>query len=198
MRYSPKPCDNRAHRRMWVLIAAGAVCFCLTPLFPAGQAAFQLGALLLIGSGIYTGVRYILTEFTYEITLKNTASGEDTAAAFAGGSTVDVRNLPAGMLDFVVRKKNNQRGAVMDACLDLADLRYFAPLPLEGGREREPYKKFPELRVYYYTASPVPQAQYMAVFVDAAHNAIGVVLEPDAEFIEFLTRVAVKNERGEP
>lgn len=193
MRYIPKPCDKRAHTRMWLMMAAGAVCFCLTPLFPAGRAAFQLGALLLIGGGIYTGMRYIMTEFTYEITLKNTASADDAAAVFCGGSTVDVRYLPAGMLDFVVRKKNSQRGAVMDACLDMADLRYFAPLPLEGGREREPYKKFPQLRVYYYTPSPVPQAQYMAVFVDAAHNAIGVVLEPDSDFLALFTRIAKEN-----
>jgi len=193
MRYSPKPCDSRAHRRMWLMMAAGAVCFCLTPLFPAGRAAFQLGALLLLGGGIYTGVRYIMTEFTYEITLKNTADAEDMAAAFSGGSTVDVNHLPAGMLDFVVRKKNSQRGAVIDACLSMEDLRYFALFPTEGGREREPYKKFPQLRVFYYTPSPVPQAQYMAVFVDSAQNAIGVVLEPDSEFLALFTRIAQEN-----
>jgi len=193
MRYSPKPCDSRAHRRMWLMMAAGAVCFCLTPLFPAGRAAFQLGALLLLGGGIYTGVRYIMTEFTYEITLKNTADAEDMAAAFSGGSTVDVNHLPAGMLDFVVRKKNSQRGAVIDACLSMEDLRYFALFPSEGGREREPYKKFPQLRVFYYTPSPVPQAQYMAVFVDSAQNAIGVVLEPDSEFLALFTRIAQEN-----
>lgn len=194
MRYSPKPCDNRAHRRMWLMMAAGAVCFCLTPLFPAGQAAFQLGALLLLAGGIYTGVRYIMTEFTYEITLKNSADTGDMAAAFSGGSTVDVRHLPAGMLDFIVRKKNSQRGAVIDACLSMEDLRYFALFPTEGGREREPYKKFPQLRVFYYTPSPVPQAQYMAVFVDSAQNAIGVVLEPDSEFLALFTRIAQENE----
>ena len=194
MRYSPKPCDNRAHRRMWLMIAAGAVCFCLTPLFPAGRAAFQLGALLLLGGGIYTGVRYIMTEFTYEITLKNSADTGDMATAFSGVSTVDVRHLPAGMLDFVVRKKNSQRGAVIDACLSMEDLRYFALFPTEGGREREPYKKFPQLRVFYYTPSPVPQAQYMAVFVDSAQNAIGVVLEPDSDFLALFTRIAQENE----
>ena len=193
MRYSPKPCDNRAHRRMWLMMAAGAVCFCLTPLFPAGRAAFQLGALLLLGGGIYTGVRYVMTEFTYEITLKNSADTGDMAAAFSGGSTVDVRHLPAGMLDFVVRKKNSQRGAVIDACLSMEDLRYFALFPTEGGREREPYKKFPQLRVFYYTPSPVPQAQYMAVFVDSAQNAIGVVLEPDSDFLALFTRIAQEN-----
>jgi len=193
MRYSPKPCDSRAHRRMWLMMAAGAVCFCLTPLFPAGRAAFQLGALLLLGGGIYTGVRYIMTEFTYEITLKNTADAEDMAAAFSGGSTVDVNHLPAGMLDFVVRKKNSQRGAVIDACLSMEDLRYFALFPTEGGREREPYKKFPQLRVFYYTPSPVPQAQYMAVFVDSAQNAIGVVLEPDSDFLALFTRITQEN-----
>jgi len=193
MRYSPKPCDNRAHRRMWLMMAAGAVCFCLTPLFPAGRAAFQLGALLLLGGGIYTGVRYVMTEFTYEITLKNSADTGDMAAAFSGGSTADVRYLPAGMLDFVVRKKNSQRGAVIDACLSMEDLRYFALFPTEGGREREPYKKFPQLRVFYYTPSPVPQAQYMAVFVDSAQNAIGVVLEPDSDFLALFTRITQEN-----
>lgn len=193
MRCTPKPCDTRAQKRMWVLIAAGAVTFCLTPLFSAGRAAFQLGALILIAWGMYTGMRYIMTEFTYEIVPRSTATAEDIGAAFAQESTVDVRGLPAGMLDFVVRKKNSQRGAIMDACLDLGDLRYFAPLPREGGREREPYRLFPDLRVYVYTASPVPAAQYMAVFVDAAHNAIGLVLEPDEAFIETLTRIAREN-----
>lgn len=192
MRYVPKPSDNRAQRLMWVLIAAGAVCFCLTPLFPAGRAAFQLGACCLLCAGLYIGVRYVMTEFTYEITLKSTADPADTAAVFASGAH-DVSELPAGMLDLVVRKKNSRRGAVMDACLDLGDLRYFAPLPREGGREREPYKKYPAMQVYVYTVSIVPAAQYMAVFVDEAHNAIGIVIEPDAAMIERLERALIEN-----
>jgi len=195
MRYSPRARDSRAMRRMWLLIAAGAVCFCLTPIFPAGRAAFQLGATVLMAFGIYTAVRYQLTEFTYEITLRDSAVND--AAEFAGG-TPDVRNLPAGMLDLVVRKAAGRRAAIIDACLSLGDLRYFALLPREGGREREPYKKFPELRTYDYTASVVPQAQYMAVFVDSAHNAIGLILEADEAFADLLTRAVQENEKREP
>ena len=82
----------------------------------------------------------------------------------------------------------------------LDELVYFAPLPREGGREREPYKRYPGMRVYNYTASVAPQAQYMAVFVDGAQNVTGVILEPGAELAEFLSAAAEKNEevrRGE-
>ena len=192
MHFVPKPCDRRAEKRMWLFIALGAVCFCLTPLYRAGQAVFQLGAVILIGCGIFTAVRYLLTEFTYEIVLKNTVTEENAAPAFAAG-TPDVRRLPPGMLELVVRKASGRRAAVMDACLPLDELRYFQLLPAEGGREREVYRRFPEMRVFYYTASPVPEKQYIAVFVDSAANATGVVLEPDEAFAELLSRAAAVN-----
>lgn len=199
MRYSPRPCDARAQRLMWAFLAAGSVCFCLTPLWRQGRAVFQLGAVVLMCGGIYIAVRYMLTSFVYEIALKNSADPGDMQTAPAGGGT-DVRLLPNSSLDLVVRKASGQRAAVIDACLALDELVYFAPLPREGGREREPYKRYPGMRVYNYTASVAPQAQYMAVFVDGAQNVTGVILEPGAELAEFLSAAAEKNEevrRGE-
>lgn len=191
MRYIPKACDGRAQGIMWLMIAAGALCFMLSSVFAAGRAVFQLGAVAFIGGGLYVGIRYVMTEFIYEIVPRDSALPQgDTAVAAGFGNAAD---LPAGMLDFVVRKKNSQRGAVMDACMNLGELRYFAPLPREGGREREPYKKFPQLKVYEYTPSIVPKVQYMAVFVDSAQNAIGFILEPDEAFIAVFCRSLQEN-----
>ena len=190
MRYTPKPCDGRAHKIMWLMIAAGALCFMLSSAFAGGRAVLQLGATVLIGGGIYIGVRYIMTEFTYEIVPRDTALPQGEAAPAFAGNTAD---LPASMLDFVVRKQNSRRGALMDACMNLGELRYFAPLPTEGGREREPYKKFPNLKVFVYTPSIVPQAQYIAVFVDSAQNAVGLILEPDEAFSAVLSRAVHEN-----
>lgn len=190
MRYTPKPCDGRAHKIMWLMIAAGALCFMLSSAFAGGRAVFQLGATVLIGGGIYVGVRYIMTEFTYELAVRDTALPQGEAApAFVG----NMADLPASMLDFVVRKQNSRRGALMDACMNLGELRYFAPLPREGGREREPYRKFPDLKVFEYTPSIVPQTQYMAVFVDCAQNAVGLVLEPDEAFAAVFSRALREN-----
>lgn len=192
MRYSPRPCDGRAMRMTWMLLAAGALCFCLTPLWPRGRAVFQLGALVLFCAGIFIAVRYQLTTFVYEIVLKNTetASGMQPVEA---GDPLDVTLLPPSALDLVVRKATGQRAAVIDACLALDELLYFAPLAREGGREREPYKRYPGLHAYNYTVSVAPQQQYMAVFVDGARNATGVVLEPDAAMAELLTQIAKAN-----
>ena len=190
MRYTPKPCDRRAHTIMWLMIAAGALCFMLSSVFAGSRAVLQLGATVLIGGGIYVGVRYIMTEFTYEIVPRDTALPQGEAAPAFAGNTAD---LPASMLDLVVRKQNSRRGAVTDACMNLGELRYFAPLPREGGREREPYKLFPDLRVFAYTVSVAPQAQYIAVFVDSAGNAIGLVLEPDEAFAAVLSRAVRAN-----
>lgn len=192
MRYSPLPCDGRAKRIMWMLLAAGSVCFCLTPLWPRGRAVFQLGALALFCGGIFVAVRYLLTTFVYEITLKNTVDASGMQPELAGGS-LDVTKLPPSALDLVVRKAIGQRAAVIDACLALDELLYFAPLAREGGREREPYKRYPELHAYNYTVSVVPETQYMAVFVDGARNAIGVILEPDAAMAEFLAQITSAN-----
>ena len=107
MRYTPKPCDGRAHKIMWLMIAAGALCFMLSSVFAGSRAVLQLGATVLIGGGIYVGVRYIMTEFTYEITVRDTALPQGEAVSAFGGNTAD---LPASMLDLVVRKQNSRRG----------------------------------------------------------------------------------------
>ncbi len=190
MRYIPKACDGRAQKIMWLMIAAGAICFMLPSVIPSARAVFQLGATVLVGGGIYIGVRYVMTEFTYEIVPRDSALPRGEGAFV---SDVRAADLPASMLDFVVRKQNSRRGALIDACMSLGDLRYFAPLPREGGREREPYKLFPQLKVYEYTASIAPQAQYMAVFVDSAQNAVGLVIEPDEAFAAVLSRALREN-----
>lgn len=187
MRYSPKPCNKKAIRLTWLLIAAGVLCFCLTPIFPAGRAAFQLGAVVLMGCGVFVAVRYCMTEFTYELAVRD---GADAAISEMFGET-DGRQTAD--FDFTVRKTQGRRGAILDACFSLAELRYFAPLPKEGGREREPYRRFPAMRVYNYTVSLSPASQYMAVFVDAAQNAFGLILEADGEMVQLMQRAVEKN-----
>ena len=105
MRYIPKACDGRAQGIMWLMIAAGALCFLLSSVLDAGRAVLQFGAVALIGGGLYVGIRYVMTEFIYEIVPRDSALPQGETAAAAGFcSTAD---LPAGMLDFVVRKKNS-------------------------------------------------------------------------------------------
>lgn len=194
MRYSPKPCDKKAMYLTWLLIAAGAVCFCLTPIFPAGRAAFQLCAVALMGCGVFVAVRYCMTDFIYEIIVREDAS--DSVVIGVDASTAGISAFPSDVLDFTVQKKQGRKAAMMDACLSLHQLRYFAPLPREGGREREPYRRFPEMRVFNYTTSLSPVSQYMAVFVDEAQNAFGLVLEVEGEMAAFLTQTTEENQRA--
>ncbi len=191
MRYSPKPCDGRARRLMWILIGVGAVCFCLSSAFAAGRAVLQLGGVVLLAGGIFMAVRYELTEFTYEVALRGTAAAEEALPAV--DVPVDLRYLSPSLLDFTIRKSQGRRGSVLDACFGLDALLYFALLPLEGGREREPYRRYPSMRVFTYTVSLSPNAQYMAVFSDGADGQVGLVLECGAEMAALLGDVALKN-----
>ena len=176
MQYSPKPGDRRAYRLMWMLFAAGIVCVCVAAFLSAGRAILQFGTVAFLSAGVYVSVRYVFTEFLYVITWKNDCC--DTAVQYAAeGILPDVRLLPPQQLDLVIKKTQGRRGTVTDARLALDELVYFAPLPAEGGRNREPYTLFPEMRVYSYTASFHPAQQYMAVFADSAGNTSGLILE---------------------
>ena len=195
MEYTPQPDTRRARRIMWAFLLGGAVCFPAAAMLPFGRAVLQLAGVALVACGLYVAGRWLFTSFTYAIVLRGTADPDELAGAqtAAAGAAPDVRRLPNALLDFTVRKSQGRRAPVMDACLALDELRYFAPLPREGGREREPYRLFPALRVYDYTVTMTPAQQYMAVFVDSANNAIGLIFEPDAAMAAYLASVLQQN-----
>jgi|GEM_PF-4729061 len=195
MEHTPQPDTRRARRIMWAFLLGGAVCFPAAAMLPFGRAVLQLAGVAFLACGLYVAGRWLFTAFTYAVVPKSSVDPEDYVGlrAAAAGVLPDVRYLPPAALDFTVRKSQGRRTPVMDACLALDELRYFAPLPREGGREREPYRRFPTLRVYDYTVSLTPAQQYMAVFVDSANNAIGLILEPDAAMAAYLASVLQQN-----
>ena len=93
------------------------------------------------------------------------------------------------MLDFTVRKTQGRR-SVTDARLGLEELAYFDLYPRRGGKEREVHKRYPDLRLYNYTASMIPERAYIAVFVDVDDSAAGLILEPDTAMASYLSRIA--------
>lgn len=193
MHHTPTPVDDRARRVTFVLIAAGAVTFLLSPWLPGGRALLQAASLVLFAVGIFVTVRYLMTSFSYSVQPRGQYPAEDGTVTAADIGSFHIRHLPPSSLDLVVRKSQGRRIGVIEARLSMEELAYFAPLPREGGRKREAYRLYPAMRVYNYTVSYRPAAQYIAVFADDADNAIGVVLELDGEMITYLADTAAKN-----
>jgi len=192
MKYTPKPCSHRGVYLSGLLVLAGAAVFLLAAVLPVVRAILQTSGIMLWGLGIFYAVRYVMTEISYEIVPRDTSDDGDGEAVLAGGG--DVTRLPVQMLDFVVRRGNSRRGMLIEARMALDELSYFAPLPREGGRNREPFQRYPRLHVYNYTVSVVPQIQYMAVFLDSAHNAVGLILEPDGKMTAALSGMVGRGE----
>lgn len=193
MHHTPTPVDDRARRITFVLIAAGAGTFLLSPWLPGGRALLQTASLILFTTGIFVTVRYMMTSFSYSILPRGQYLAGDGTVTAADVGSFHVRHLPPSSLDLVVRKSQGRRIGVIEARLSLEELAYFAPLPGEGGRKREAYRLYPNMRVYNYTVSYRPVAQYIAVFVDRADNAIGVILELDGDMVSYLADTAAKN-----
>ena len=108
---------------------------------------------------------------------------------FAAASPVNVTALPPHMLDFTVRKTQGRR-SVTDARLGLGELCYFALYPLQGDKEREVHKTYPDMKIFNYTASLIPERAYIAVFADGDGGTVGLILEPDDTMASYLSRVA--------
>ncbi len=192
MHYTPIPVDDRARRVTFVLIAAGAVTFLLPLWLPAGRALLQTASLILFSMGLFVTVRYLMTSFSYCVEPRGADRPEDgTVTADLGA--FHIRHLPPSAVDLTVRKSQGRRVGIIEARLSMEDLAYFAPLPRQGGRKREVYRLYPNMRVYNYTVSYRPAAQYIAVFVDRTDNAIGVVLELNEEMAAYLADTAAKN-----
>lgn len=192
MHHTPTPVDDRARRITFVLIAAGAGTFLLSPWLPGGRALLQTASLILFAMGLFVTVRYMMTSFSYSVEPRNSAFVDDGAVSADLGS-FHIRHLPPSSLDLVVRKSQGRRVGVIEARLSMEHLTYFAPLPRQGGRRREPYRLYPNMRVYNYTVSYRPAAQYIAVFVDRTDNAIGVILELEGDMATYLADTAAKN-----
>ena len=192
MHHTPTPVDDRARRVTFVLMAAGAVTFLLSPWLPSGRALLQAASLVLFAMGIFVTVRYLMTTFSYSVEPRDSACGDNGIVAADLGS-FHIRHLPPSSLDLVVRKSQGRRVGITEARLSLEELTYFAPIPREGGRKREVYRLYPGMRVYNYTVSYRPATQYIAVFVDRAGNAIGVILELDGDMVTYLADAAAKN-----
>ena len=188
MRYTPRAENKGAKRLMMALLTLGTVCFSMTIPLPAWRDAWVTSAGVLVMGGVFLWARYIGTTFTYEIALRGYPPAED-GMEFAAASPVNVPALPAHMLDFTVRKTQGRR-SVTDARLGLEELAYFDLYPRRGGKEREVHKRYPDLRLYNYTASMIPERAYIAVFVDVDDSAAGLILEPDTAMASYLSRIA--------
>ena len=188
MRYAPRAENRLAKGLMLLFIALGIVCFSLTIPQPAYRGLWTLCSTILIMSGAFVWARYIGIAFTYEIALRGYPPAED-GMEYATASSTDVTALPPHMLDFTVRKTQGRR-SFTDARLGLSELAYFDLYPRRGGKAREVHKKYPEMRLYNYTASMIPERAYIAVFVDGDGGAAGLILEPNAAMASYLSRIA--------
>lgn len=191
MRYTPKPDSTPARRITCALIGAGIAVFMLSPVFPSARAVFQLTAFLLLSAGIYVTVRYLMTSYSYAVTPRNADADDGTVPAAAG--VFHLHCLPPSQLDFVVQKSQGQRVGIVETRLSMEELRYFAPLSPKGGRKREPFRLYPDLRLFRYTVTLRPAVTHIAVFQDAAGNTLGILFEPDERMAEFFAHTAEKN-----
>ena len=188
MRYSPRAENRGAKALMLLLIALGILCFSFTIPQPAYRGLWTLSATILTVSGVFVWARYIGTSFTYEIALRGYPPAED-GMEFAAASPANVMALPPHMLDFTVRKTQGRR-SFTDARLGLSELAYFDLYPRRGGKAREVHKKYPQMKLFNYTVSMIPERAYIAVFVDRDGDAAGLILEPDAPMASYLSRIA--------
>ena len=160
MYYEPKPQNRKPQILTAVSVAAGSAVFLLAPILPAWQAILQAAAIVLFGVGLYYSLRYVMTSFSYAIEPSDGAGGED----------------------LVVRKSQGRRIEIIEARLALDEMVCFTPLE-RGKIGKDVRAKYPAMRVYNYTVTYRPDGAYLAVFVDAADNVIGVILEPNAEMV---------------
>ena len=188
MRYSPRAENRLARALMLLFIALGILCFSFTIPQPAYRGLWTACATVFLMSGVFVYARYIGISFTYEIARRGYPPAED-GMEYAAASPANVTALPPHMLDFTVRKTQGRR-SVTDARLGLDELAYFDLYPRKGGKEREVHKKYPEMKLFNYTASMIPERAYIAVFVDGDGNAAGLILEPDAAMASYLSRIA--------
>ena len=190
MRYSPRAENRGAKALMLLFFALSILCFSFTIPLPVYRGLWTSCASVFFMGGVFLYARYIGTSFTYEIALRGYPPAED-GMEYAAASPANVAALPPHMLDFAVRKTQGRR-SVTDARLSLSELAYFDLYPRRGGMEREVYKKYPQMKLYNYTVSMIPERAYIAVFVDVDGAAAGLILEPDAAMAAYLSRVAGK------
>lgn len=160
MYHEPKPQNKKPQILTAVSVAAGIAVFLLAPILPAGQAVLQAAAIVLFAVGLYYSLRYQMTSFSYAIEPSDGAVGED----------------------LVVRKSQGRRVEIIEARLALDELVCFTPL-VRGKIGKDVREKYPAMRVYNYTVTYRPDGAYLAVFVDAADNVIGVIIEPSPEMV---------------
>ena len=154
MHYTPKSQNKKPQAVTAVTVAVGIAVFMLAPLVPPAKAILQAVALVLFAVGLFFTVRYLMTSFSYAI--------EEG--------------------DLVVYKSQGRRVGITEARLALAELSYFAPLR-HGKIGKDVRAKHPAMQIYSYTVTYRPEGAYLAVFVDAADNAIGVIIEPSGEMV---------------
>ena len=154
MHHVPKPQNKKPQMITTVSVAVGIAVFLLAPILPAGQAIAQAAAFVLFGVGLYFAIRYLFTSFSYAV--------EEG--------------------DFTVQKSQGRRVGSAEARLALDELAYFAPLQ-HGKISKDVRAKYSTMQIYNYTVTYRPDGAYLAVFVDAADNAIGVIIEPSGEMV---------------
>ena len=188
MRYTPTGRNTGAKWLMLALAALGIVLFVMNIPYPAWRGIWLLGCCGFFMGSAFVWARYVGISITYEIAPRGYLPPE-AGMAYAGVSAVNVMALPPHMLDFAVYKRQGRRW-VTDARLGLGELCCFDLYPREGGKEREVHKKYPEMKIFNYTASMIPERAYIAVFVDGDGNEAGLILEPDDAMASYLSRVA--------
>ena len=187
MRYTPSGRNTGARLLMLALSALGIVLFAMNIPYPAWRGIWLLGCCGFFMGSAFVWARYVGISITYEIAPRGYLPPE-AGMAYAGASAVNVMGLPPHMLDFAVYKRQGRRW-VTDARLGLGELCCFDLYPREGGKEREVHKKYPEMKIFNYTASMIPERAYIAVFVDGDGNEAGLILEPDDAMASYLSRV---------
>ncbi len=158
MYHEPKPQNKKPQIITTVSVALGIAVFLLAPILPKGQAVLQAVSFVMFAGGLFFAIRYLFTSFSYAV--------EDG--------------------DFTVQKSQGRRVGVTEARLALSELADFVPLS-KGKIGKDVRGKYPAMQIYSYTVTYRPDGAYLAVFVDGADNAIGVIFEPSAEMVGLFT-----------
>lgn len=163
MYHAPKPGNKKPQIITAVSVAAGIAVFLLAPVLPRGTAICQAAAIVLFAVGLFFAIRYQMTSFSYAIEPSDSAEE-----------------------DLTVQKSQGRRVGITEARLSLGEMVCFVPL-MHGKIGKDMREKYPAMHVYNYTVTYRPDGAYLAVFVDSADNVIGVIIEPSAEMVRFLT-----------
>ena len=188
MRYTPMGRHTGAKWLMLALAALGIALFAMNIPYPAWRGVWLLGCCAFFMGSAFVWARYVGISITYEIAPRGYLPPE-AGMAYVGASAVNVMALPPHMLDFAVYKRQGRRW-VTDARLGLGELAYFDLYPRQGGKEREVHKTYPDMKIFNYTASMIPERAYIAVFADGDGGTVGLILEPDTAMASYLSRVA--------